>query len=60
MKKRFTEEQIIQVLKEHEAGAKRKMGCRRGVFGFPDTQKPNLHHPACSSIYSRKALLIRV
>ncbi len=29
MKKRFTEEQIIQVLKEHEAGAKTTDVCRR-------------------------------
>jgi putative transposase len=29
MKKRFTEEQIIQVLKEHEAGAKTGDVCRR-------------------------------
>jgi putative transposase len=29
MKKRFSEEQIIQVLKEHEAGAKTAEVCRR-------------------------------
>lgn len=29
MKKRFTEEQIIRVLKEHEAGAKTAELCRR-------------------------------
>jgi putative transposase len=29
MKKRFTEEQIIQVLKEHESGAKTTDVCRR-------------------------------
>lgn len=29
MKKRFTEEQIIAVLKEHEAGAKTSDVCRR-------------------------------
>jgi len=29
MKKRFTEEQIIQVLKEHKAGAKTADVCRR-------------------------------
>ena len=29
MKKRFTEEQIIQVLKEHEAGAKVAELCRK-------------------------------
>ena len=34
MKKRFTEEQIIQVLKEHEAGAKVAELCRK--HGFSD------------------------
>ena len=29
MKKRFTEEQIIRVLKEHEAGAKTEDVCRK-------------------------------
>jgi len=29
MKKRFTEEQIIQILKEHEAGVKTADVCRR-------------------------------
>lgn len=34
MKKRFTEEQIIQVLKEQEAGAKTAEVCRR--YGISD------------------------
>jgi putative transposase len=34
MKKRFTEEQIIQVLREHEAGMKTAEVCRRhGISG---------------------------
>lgn len=33
MKKRFTEEQIIRILKQHEAGAKTKELCREHGIG---------------------------
>ena len=37
-KSRFTEEQIIGILKEHEAGAKAEELCRRhGISGRPST-----------------------
>ena len=47
MKKRFTEEQIIQVLKEHAAGAKVAELCRRhgisqnGYQGYPVFAPPS-------------------